>query len=341
MRSLLGLTAGLLLCALLVAGCGDSDDDGETGSSSASSEPSPAASTAAPQPTDEPEAAVDLSQDDLGREVDVPENAQRIVALSPSVVELMFAVGATPVGRPGSADFPAEAAAVASFGESRNPNFEELAAMEPDLIIADALLHQQMVDDMSSQLNVPVFAVRVASFDEVTAGLRKVGALTGNAEAGETAAKELEDQLAGIQSELPDGGPTVLVLVAAGQNQFIAARGNTYLGDILSQLGAENLVTDEPENFGYPGFSDYSLERIIERNPDVIITASIGGPPGTPRTSDILKGVPALGSLTAVQQNRVYEVDPFVYIQSAGPRVSLILDELPKLLYPDVFAQAR
>jgi iron complex transport system substrate-binding protein len=340
MRPLFSLLGGLLVAALLVTGCGDDDDGGDAGSSSASVDASPTAE-AAPDPTTAPTAAVDLSQDDLGRDVDLPENAERIVALSPSVVELMFAVGATPIGRPGSADFPAEAANVASFGDSRTPNVEELAAMQPDLIIADALLHQGVADDLSSQLDVPIFAVRVASFDDVTAGLRKVGALTGNAEAGETAAAELEAQLAEIQADLPDSGPTVLVLVAAGQNQFIAARGNTYLGDILAQLGAENLVTDEPENFGYPGFSDYSLERIIERDPDVIITASIGGPPGTPKTSDILKGVPALSSLTAVQQNRVFEVDPFVYIQSAGPRVSLILEELPKLLYPEVFAQAR
>ena len=340
MRPLFSLLGGLLIAALLVAGCGADDDGGDAGSSSASGDASPTAE-AEPDPTTAPAAAVDLSQDDLGRDVDLPESAERIVALSPSVVELMFAVGATPVGRPGSADFPAEAANIASFGDSRTPNVEELAAMQPDLIIADALLHQGVADDLSSQLDVPIFAVRVASFDDVTAGLRKVGALTGNAEAGETAAGELEAQLTAIQADLPDSGPTVLVLVAAGQNQFIAARGNTYLGDILAQLGAENLVTDEPENFGYPGFSDYSLERIIERDPDIIITASIGGPPGTPKTSDILKGVPALSSLTAVQQNRVFEVDPFVYIQSAGPRVSLILEELPKLLYPEVFAQAR
>ena len=339
MRRLLGLLGVVAVAALLVAACGDDDDDDASGSTTSNT--APTAEVSAPDPTEEPAATVDLSQDDLGRAVDLPEGPQRIVALSPSIVELMYAVGAMPVGKPNSADFPPEAADVANFGESRNPNFEELAAMEPDLIIADALLHQQLADDLSSQLNVPVFAVRVASFDDVTAGLRKVGAMTGNAEAGETAAAALEEQLAAIQADLPADGPTVLVLVAAGQNQFIAARGNTYLGDILSQLGAKNLVTDEPENFAYAGFSDYSLERIIERDPDVIIAASIGGPPGTPMTSDILKGVPALGTLTAVQQNRVYEVDPFVYIQSAGPRVALILAELPKLLYPEVFAQAR
>jgi iron complex transport system substrate-binding protein len=322
----LGLAAGLLLVAFLLAGCGNGDDDNSSGSTSGSGSPPP---------------AIDLSQDDLGRRVDVPERVSRVVALSPSVVELMFAVGATPVGRPISADYPEAAKSVPSFGQSRSPNFEELAAMQPDLIIADVSLHREMVDGMSSQLRVPVFALRVASFDDVTRGLRVVGALTGNREAGERAASDLEAKLSSIKTKLPSTGPTVLVLVAAGQNQFIAARGNTYLGDVLQKLGARNLVTSEPENFGYPGFSDYSLERIIERNPDVIITASIGGPPGTPKTSDILKSVPALAALGAVREGRVYEVDPFVYIQSAGPRVAQILDELPRLLYPDVFAQTR
>jgi ABC-type Fe3+-hydroxamate transport system substrate-binding protein len=42
-----------------------------------------------------------------------------------------------------------------------------------------------------------------------------------------------------------------------------------------------------------------------------------------------------------VKAGRVSEVDPVVYVQSAGPRVSQILDELPRLLYPNVFASGR
>jgi len=312
------LLAALLL-PLLIAACGGGGGE-----------------KAPPTPT-----PIDLTRDDLGRSVAPPASPQRVVALSPTVVELMYAVGATPVGRPSSANYPEAAKAVQAFGESRSPSFEAIAAMKPDLVIADALLHQTIADNLSKQLNVPVFAVRVASFNDVTRGLRTVGALTGKKEAGETQAKALEIKLADIKAKLPANGPTVLVLVAAGQNQFIAGRGNTYLGDILSLLGARNLVTSEPENFNYPGFTDYSLERIVEKNPDVIIAASIGGPPGTPKTSDILKSVPAFASLSAVKNGHVYEVDAFVYIQSAGPRVSQILDELPKLLYPGVFAATR
>ena len=309
MKPAVRLLAALIL-PLLIAACGGGGGE-----------------KAPPTPT-----PIDLTRDDLGRSVAPPASPQRVVALSPTVVELMYAVGATPVGRPSSANYPEAAKSVQAFGESRSPSFEAIAAMKPDLVIADALLHQTIADNLSKQLNVPVFAVRVASFNDVTRGLRTVGALTGKKEAGETQAKALETKLADIKAKLPANGPTVLVLVAAGQNQFIAGRGNTYLGDILSLLGARNLVTSEPENFNYPGFTDYSLERIVEKNPDVIIAASIGGPPGTPKTSDILKSVPAFASLSAVKNGHVYEVDAFVYIQSAGPRVSQILDELPKLL---------
>src|SRR3990172_11285650 len=85
-----------------------------------------------------PTPPVDLTRDDLGRSVAPPASPQRVVALSPTVVELMYAVGATPVGRPSSANYPEAAKAVQAFGESRSPSFEAIAAMKPDLVIADA-----------------------------------------------------------------------------------------------------------------------------------------------------------------------------------------------------------
>ncbi len=306
--------------ALFAVACGSSYGDSKAAA--------PSATVAAQK--------VDLSKDDLGRAVTVTTPAKRIVAMSPSVVELMYQVGATPIGRPNSADFPAEAKTIPDFGTAYTPNLEVIAAMKPDLIIADAIIDQPMIDQLS-RLGAPVFAVKVASFDDVVKGLRVVGALSGNQEAGNREATKLETKFNEIKAKLPAGGPSVVVLVSAGPGQLIAEKDDSYLGDMLRKLGARNVVTTEPENFRFPGFTDYSREKIIEKNPDVVIAASIGGPPGTPKTSDQIKGDSALGTLKAVKDGRVYEVDAFVYIQSAGPRVSLILDELPRLLYPSIF----
>ena len=84
-------------------------------------------------------------------------------------------------------------------------------------------------------------------------------------------------------------------------------------------------------------FREVCVEKIVEADPDIIIGISIGGPPGTPKTTDILATTPVWSGLTAVKEGRVYEVDPVIYLESAGPRVSEILDELPGILYPDVF----
>jgi iron complex transport system substrate-binding protein len=299
-----------------------------SGYSASSPTQAPAASTAAQK--------VDLSKDDLGRAVNVTAPAKRIVAMSPTIVELMYAIGSTPIGRPSSADFPAQAKTLPDFGTAYNPSLESIAAMKPDLIIADAIIDQPMIDSLA-KLGAPVFAVKVAGFDDVVRGLRVVGALSGNDVSGTTEATKLTTKFNDIKAKLPATGPSVLVLVSAGPGQFIAEKDDSYLGDILKKMGAKNLVTTEPENFRFPGFTDYSKEKIIEKNPDVIITASIGGPPGTPTTADQVKADPALGALTAVKNGRIYEVDPFVYVQSAGPRLSLILDELPRLLYPTAF----
>jgi iron complex transport system substrate-binding protein len=309
---------------LLAAACGSGSDQGSSSSPAAS----PTSATA----------RLDLSKDDLGRAVNVGGNAyKRIVAMSPTVVELMYQVGAAPIARPNSADFPAQAKSLPDFGTAYNPNFEVIASLKPDLIIADAIIDQPMIESLS-KLGAPVFALRVASFDDVVRGLRVVGALSGNADKGDSESSKLTAKFADIKSKLPASGPSVIVLVSAGPGQFIAEKDDSYLGDILKKMNAKNVVAaSDPENFRFPGFSDYSKERILEKNPDVIIAVSIGGPPGTPSTAAQVKSDSALSTLSAVKNGRVYEVDPFVYVQSAGPRVSLILDELPRLLYPTIF----
>lgn len=348
MRRFLTLVAVLAMAPFLLAACSDDDNGGSTGAATTttteSNETTGATSTSTATTGDGATAGTGANgestqtvTDDLDREVEVPAAAESVVALSPSVVELMYAVGATPVGRPESATYPPEAESVRSFGSSYTPNFEEIVAMEPDLIIADAIIHAGVIDEIEG-LGAPVYAVKVDSFETVVDGLRTVGELTGNTEAGEEQAKALEDKMEEVKAKIPDGeGPSVLVVVAAGENQFIAARSNSYLGSLIEELGGRNIVQSEPENFRFPGFADYSLEKIVQADPDIVIGISVGGPPGTPKTTEILGFTPVWSGLTAVQEGRVFEVDPEIYLQSAGPRLSVILDELPGILYPDVF----
>jgi iron complex transport system substrate-binding protein len=322
-RSLRALSVLVLLPVLFLAACGDSDED-----AAEDTDPTPAAVAD----------SVDISKDDLGRSVTAPANPQRVVAMSPTVVELLYSVGVTPVGRPSSATFPEAAKSVPDFGTSYQPSYEAIVAMKPDLIIADALIQAATIEDLA-KLGAPVFAVEVDSYDSVVRGTKVVGALTGKKEAADTAVTALETKFGEIKKKIPaTGNPNVLIVVGAGPTQVFAARSDSYVGSLVESLGAKNVAATEPASFRLPGFGEYSLEKIVAANPDVIIAIS----PGQPNvTTQALSRSPIWSSLKAVQTGQVHEVSPQVYIESAGPRVSLILDELPRLLYPSVFSTAR
>lgn len=315
------LAIAFLLPLLGVAvACGGSDSGGND-------------RAAAPRATE-----VDISKDDLGRSFTAPANPQRIVAMSPTVVELLYSIGVTPIGRPSSANYPEAARSVPDFGTSYQPSYEAIVAMRPDLIIADALIQETTIDDLA-RLGAPVFALRVESYPDVVRGTRVVGALTGQKEAAESAASALEAKYEAVKAKIPTtGNPSVLVVVGAGPTQVFAARSDSYVGSLVELLGGRNVAATEPETFRLPGFGEYSLEKIVQANPDVIIAIS----PGQPNvTTQALSRSPIWSTLKAVQNGNVHEVSPQVYIEAAGPRVSLILDELPRLLYPAIFSTAR
>ncbi|HEY8491499.1 MAG TPA: ABC transporter substrate-binding protein [Dehalococcoidia bacterium] len=269
--------------------------------------------------------------DGLGRTVTVPEPAERVVALSPSGVETLFAIGVTPVGRPESATEPPEARAVESVGTAYQPNLERIAALTPDLILADAALHADLVPRLEA-LGVPVYAMDFGSVDRVVASLREAGELTGRTEAGDAAARRVEEAIDAATRNLPDQRPTVVAIIAAGQGQYFAAKPSSYVGSILDRLGARNIVREEEPVGRIAGYTALSQERLAEADPDVIVF--VNPVPGAPPLSRTLAGDPAWANLRALREGRVLDADPAVYVQAAGPRVVQAIDELSRLLYP-------
>lgn len=270
--------------------------------------------------------------DGLGRTVTLPGPAQRVVALSPSGVETLFAIGVTPVGRPDSATEPPEALAVESIGTAYQPNLERIAALAPDLILADAALHADLIPRLEA-LGVPVYAMDFGSVDRVTASLREAGILTGRPEAGEAAARRVEDAINAATRNLPADRPTVAVVIAAGQGQYFAAKPSSYVGSILERLGARNIVREDEPVGRIEGYTALSQERLAQADPDALIF--VNPVPGAPPLSQTLARDPAWANLRALREGRVLDADPAVYVQAAGPRVVQAIDELSRLLYPN------
>jgi iron complex transport system substrate-binding protein len=115
--------------------------------------------------------------DETGRQVVVPAKPERIVALTPWVVEMLVLLGHPPVGRPSSADWPADAVAkIPEHGMSYRLNYERIAALKPDLLIGNKDLHANYLSNLQ-QTGAPVLLYMIDSYMDVTQKFRTLGEL--------------------------------------------------------------------------------------------------------------------------------------------------------------------
>ncbi|MDI3280146.1 MAG: ABC transporter substrate-binding protein [Bacillota bacterium] len=275
--------------------------------------------------------------DGTGRRVEIPAQPRRIVALTPWVVEVLFLLGHPPVGRPSSADYPPEALQIPAHGQSYRLNFERIAALQPDLIIGNGNLHSPYLAKLE-ETGAPVLFYDIDSYRDVLEKLRIMGEIVNEKQKAEQIVAEIERRAKALRDRLPARHPRVLIMVGSAE-AWSAAKPNSYLGDLVQQLGAVNVAAEGMEH--RPGFTRFSMERVVELDPDVILLVKpVRDPSDTSKALPGFQKDPLWGGLSAVKQGRVYELDHSVFM-SPGPRAIDTLEELAGYLYPEVFRRGR
>ena len=327
----------LVLSALLglaaLAACGGDDDAPApastataTSTPTATPEPTPTAAptpTATPEPTEAPPApgypreVVDL----LGRTVVIPDKPAAIVAISPTAVELVYAVGGSVVGRTQSVNYPPEALDAPSVGTAYQPSFEAILALEPDLIVADSTIHvQPALMGALEELGPPVLFAGAASVDEVTTGLMLVGEALDSADAVAAIVAAIEDARAAAAGALAGLDLSAVLLIGDRDRNLYGAKSNGYAGSILAALGIANPADEQPDSGPFPGFTRIAPEAMLAFDPAWIFTVT-PAPPPAPRLSGLLGLFPGFPGLRAVAEGRVVELDVQLFVQAPGPRV--------------------
>ena len=317
----------LAAVAMLFAACSDDEEDATpTVTTTAAATATATESTAVSFPL----TITDL----MGREVTIEAAPQAIVTTSPSAIEILYSVGGTAIARSETAAHPAEVAELPSIGPSYQPAFEQIIALEPDLVIADASAQGHLADAFAGALTgVPVIFVGAVDYEDVAASLRLVGQVIGDVEAGESAAAHMEE----VATDLADAAagqeaPRVLIVNGAS-NDFFVAMPESFVGNMVALLHGENIAEGKPQVGQYPGYTQLSAEEIVAADPQVIL-AITAGPPNAPRLSETLAANPAFAGMNAVTEGRVHEIDLEVFLQAPGPRAAEGLQQLFDLLYP-------
>lgn len=283
-------------------------------------------------------AAPVIVTDGLRRTVTVDVPARRVVALSPTVTEIMLDAGLVPVGRPSSAVFPEAATRlIPQVGSAYAPDLERILAQRPDLLLGSVGTTAARARELGS-LSVPLVVARDSSLQDVYDAYSLVGRLTGQEAQARLARRLLESRVERVLARVPKQGarPKVLALLAAGGQAF-STTDETYVGDLLEKLGAQNVAKGTPSpDPRQPGFVTLSLEQIVAANPDVILGFRSRGANGqyAPSPLAALESQPAYQNLAAVRNGRVHLLDADPFVTAPGPRAVESLTALLPLLYP-------
>ncbi len=263
-------------------------------------------------------------RDAAGRTVRLPRPARRVVALIPSVNEVLLALGAREriIARSDYDRAPA-LAALPSIGGGLTPNVEWLAARRPDLVVAWPDERSRAVVGRLEAVGVPVYAARIETLADAYRTTRDLGRLLGLERRADSLVTALRDSL-GAVARRAAGLPRPRVLYLIGLDPPEVAGGGTFVDELLHITGGQNVFEE------LRLWPTVSLEEIVRRDPDVVVLAVFGQGAGAAAR---LRALPGWSALRAVRAGRVVALDPFV-ANRPGPEAPTVAEALFHALHP-------
>jgi len=249
----------------------------------------------------------------------------RIVSISPSVTETLFALGAGPrvVAVSDFCDYPPEAVALPKIGSFLVPSVETIVGLAPDVAIGTPSPGNREAVEALRRLGVRVEIVDAAHLADVPAAMRAIAAAAGVPEAGESLVAALGRDMEAVRARVA-GAPSKRVLMVVGHDPLVAVGHASFIGELLAETGAINVA---PPSGAWP---HVNVEYVIAADPEVVIDSSMGSEEST-SAGRFWERLP---SLTAVRERRVH---PFRSdrVLRPGPRLAAAFADLARLIHPE------
>jgi len=263
--------------------------------------------------------------DDLGFEVTV-DNPQRVVACMGSFANIWELAGGTLTGATDDSfeEYGLDGKGIEKVGAFTAPNLERIIALEPDFVIMTGVATGK--DGAASQVelrgalvasDIEVAYFTVTTFEDYLRMLRICCDITGRDDLyeqnGTVIAKQIEDVKA--RSASVGKAPTVLLMTTYSGGTRVQ-NSSTMTGTMLAELGVQNLADEFPSLL-----KDFSLEAVIEADPDFIFVVPMGNNDAAAMKNlkEATEANPAWAALDAVQNGRyvILEKELFLYKPNA------------------------
>jgi iron complex transport system substrate-binding protein len=292
-----------LVLTVALAACAEPSTPGASGPSGAST-----GSPASAAPSSFP-----VTIDSANGPVSIGARPERIVSLSPTATEMLFAVGAggQVVAVDDQSNYPPEAPTTDLSGY--DPNAEAIAGYEPDLVV-----YSNDLGDIASalkDLGIPALMEPAAvNLRDVYSQIEDMGRATGHEPEAARLASTMREQVAAIVASVPEP-PQPLTYYHELDDTFYSVTSSTFIGKLYDLLGLRNIA--DAADSGGGGYPQLSPEYIVRANPDLIFLADTKCC-GQSRAT--VSKRPGWDTISAVRNDAVIPLDDDV-ASRWGPRV--------------------
>lgn len=238
----------------------------------------------------------------------------RIVSLSPTHTEMLYAIGAGDqvVAVDEYSNFPAEAVALGTKLSGFEPNVEAIAEFKPDLVII-SYDPGSLVDQLTS-LNIPVYVGSGATtLEDSYAQIEQLGALTGHLDLAVQLTAQMKDEIAAAVADAGTLSEPISYYYEL-DNTYYSVTSNTFIGQIFSMFGLTNIADTAEAGNDYPQLSS---EVIVSSDPTMIFLADTKCCAQTPETVSVRDG---WQKMSAVTNKSIVQLDDDI-ASRWGPRV--------------------
>jgi iron complex transport system substrate-binding protein len=237
----------------------------------------------------------------------------KIVSLSPTATETLFAVGAGPQVKAAddNSNYPPEAPKTALSGFK--PNAEAIAAYQPDLVVISNDTDQ--VSAALTRLKIPVFlAPAVQTLDQAYTQINDLGRLAGHANEATALTTRMKDDLGKLVKDLPARAKPLTYYYELDPTLYTVT-SKTLIGALFTLAGLQNIA--DPADKAGGGYPQLSAEALIQANPDMIFLADTKC---CQQNAASVKARAGWSTVTAVKTGQIVALDDDV-ASRWGPRV--------------------
>ncbi|PVX23163.1 MAG: cobalamin-binding protein [Candidatus Bathyarchaeum sp.] len=290
--------------------------------------------------------------DDYGSVTNPAASPERIVSLSPSNTEILFAVGAGDkvVGVTDYCNYPPELAAriekdeIAMVGGYWDPSVEAIVGLKPDLVLVSTAKCTQKTNHCKTScsrrcelttkvanrlksLGLNVLTLAPHSMDDILDNIMVVGNATGNIAQASDLVEELRQRIDAVVSKSKLASTSPRVYFEVWNDPYISVNSRTWIGNLIGLAGGTNVFGDAASEWPI-----ICSEDIIQQDPELMLFPVIPGVPRFWGSFEAVKKRKGWAKISAVKSGKLYEV-PRDCISRPGPRLVETLELLENIIH--------